>query len=1311
MGEEGETETGPCSGTGQTHHVAAVVGVMSPTSGRLSHSRAFCREQEQEQAGRAMAMRGAGARGGTREGRRTSHSSRPLMVLGKVFRLSVQKEGGKASFLLEHRNDRQQCLLFESGAVTALSAREVDLIRGLFRHQIDGYGCMGVLQLESENGALLHFLVLVTGCVSVGKIQDSEIFRITDTGFISLRGWPQDGDKILEVRRVLNSGTFYFSWTAAADRLPLDISLCAQRRVRTDVTDNRFFWNQTLHLHLQRFGIDCNKWLLKTMCGGVCISTVYVGSTQAKVCIFSRLSNERAGTRFNVRGVNDDGHVANFTETEQVIFSDQDVSSYVLVRGSVPLFWEQPGVNVGSHKIRMSRGSEISQPAFNRHIGLLKQRYGRQHLITLCGSKTGEANLTRLYKAHHRASAIAKDTPLTDFDYHHYCSRGRTENLRKLKDQISKSLNVFGFFTSVSGSVTHKQNGTFRVNCVDCLDRTNSVETFIGLEVLEQQLKSLNLTEKATTVSRFQETFKNMWTLNGDHVSRIYAGTGALEGKSKLKDSTLSVARTIQNNLLDSGKQEAIDFLLAGITLENEYADRMRSLLPRQYVCLQPEVLKCLCDRHLQFTTPNKVKLMIGTWNVNGGKHFNSIVFKRSDPLSDWLCINSGKNSAPNIMDLSHEDSLAGDCDDPAPDIYAIGFEEIVDLNASNIVAASTSNQMEWLVELQKTISRDTPYVLVTSVQLVGVCLFVFVRPRHAQNVKDVAMDQVKTGLGGATGNKGGVAVRFRFYASTMAFVCAHFAAGQHQVSDRNADFTEISKKMVFPMSRTLNSHDYVFWCGDFNYRIDLDNEYVRDLVMRQDWRTLLDSDQLLIQKNEGKVFDGYVEGQIAFPPTYKYDINSDDYDTSEKNRIPAYTDRILFRKNFTTNPSELLANLKLDASIHYQRAELKTSDHRPVRALIEAEVLKVDTARRDEVLREALEEFGPQDGTVVVTDSCGGIDGLSASVVSELLKALAAEAGPVILARFGEQSFNVIFSQGKYALRALPFDGRAFNDVAVNIRLKTPDWTDFMMHQIDSLCDSVIPLHDDEELVQAVEQELAHDVALGPEVDLKLILGADDDDLCGSGRSTPLPLTPCSDEMPNGPKVVPSRPPPPPAASVPQRPAPPVSVSPAADLPKPMRPAPPPPVKAPLMKQEALVAPSITKTAPSTDRESVASQDSRSSVDKEPEPLLDPFEVNPVDIANNGWAAQQTDVPISDRNIPSPLPPVLPPPPLPPAHDVDPGDFSQSAESEFDDSVYVPPPLVAPPPPPVPECGPRVPPPIPSRGGAAPSVPPRPRT
>ena len=45
--------------------------------------------------------------------------------------------------------------------------------------------------------------------------------------------------------------------------------------------------------------------------------------------------------RFCVRGVDDDGHVANFVETEQLVTLDKSCTSFVQIRGSVPLFWDQ----------------------------------------------------------------------------------------------------------------------------------------------------------------------------------------------------------------------------------------------------------------------------------------------------------------------------------------------------------------------------------------------------------------------------------------------------------------------------------------------------------------------------------------------------------------------------------------------------------------------------------------------------------------------------------------------------------------------------------------------------------------------------------------------------------------------------------------------------------------------------------------------------------------------------------------------------------------------------------------------------------
>jgi phosphatidylinositol-bisphosphatase len=157
-------------------------------------------------------------------------------------------------------------------------------------------GCLGVLQLNAGESTILY-LVMVTGAFSVGKIGDAEIFRITQTQFVPLQFQQPNEDRISEVRKVLNSGTFYFSWSSSQNPYSFDITLCAQRRRKTSEIDTRFFWNRMLHIHLLRYSVDCEFWLLRAMCGSVEIRTIYAGSKQARAMIISRLSCERAGTR------------------------------------------------------------------------------------------------------------------------------------------------------------------------------------------------------------------------------------------------------------------------------------------------------------------------------------------------------------------------------------------------------------------------------------------------------------------------------------------------------------------------------------------------------------------------------------------------------------------------------------------------------------------------------------------------------------------------------------------------------------------------------------------------------------------------------------------------------------------------------------------------------------------------------------------------------------------------------------------------------------------------------------------------------
>ena len=144
-----------------------------------------------------------------------------------------------------------------------------------------------------------------------------------------------------------------------------------------------------------------------------------------------------------------------------------------------------------------------------------------------------------------------------------------------------KSLFLYLFCCSLP--YFRSQSGVIRTNCMDCLDRTNCVQTLIGLKALSIQLQDLEVEKlKAGITSRFEETLKEIWQKNGDQCSIIYAGTGALEGKSKLKDASRSIARTLQNNLMDSAKQESFDLFLLGNGYFDDEFDKASRFLPPQ---------------------------------------------------------------------------------------------------------------------------------------------------------------------------------------------------------------------------------------------------------------------------------------------------------------------------------------------------------------------------------------------------------------------------------------------------------------------------------------------------------------------------------------------------------------------------------------------------------------------------------------------------------------------------------------------------------------------------------------------------------
>ncbi|KAG2374978.1 hypothetical protein C9374_010352 [Naegleria lovaniensis] len=132
------------------------------------------------------------------------------------------------------------------------------------------------------------------------------------------------------------------------------------------------------------------------------------------------------------------------------------------------------------------------------------------------------------------------------------------------------------------------------------------------------------------------------------------------------------------------------------------------------------------------------------------------------------------------------------------------------------------------------------------------------------------------------------------------------------------------------------DQHDYFFWFGDLNYRIDnLERSQVEEYVRDKQYKSLLDYDQLTVEKMSGRVFMGFKEGRINFPPTYKYDPGTLTFDTSEKRRVPSYTDRILWKGVKRDQVKQLCYMTHLNCLI---------SDHLPVSSVFETEVqMEVD--------------------------------------------------------------------------------------------------------------------------------------------------------------------------------------------------------------------------------------------------------------------------------------------------------------------------------------------------------------------------------
>ncbi|KAI3351631.1 hypothetical protein L3Q82_020466 [Scortum barcoo] len=344
------------------------------------------------------------------------------------------------------------------------------------------------------------------------------------------------------------------------------------------------------------------------------------------------------------------------------------------------------------------------------------------------------------------------------------------------------------------------------------------------------------------------------------------------------------------------------------------------------------QLLQLMKTRHSQLSDPDMVSVFVGTWNMGNRKCDDSLFHGGSHPprsLLSWVtCCGLGQTPDESIALLPH-------------DIYALGTQE------------NPQGEKEWTEHVKATLRSYThiDFKQVAVQSLWNMRLAVFVRPEHESRISHVNTASVRTGLGNTLGNKGAVGVSFLFNGTSFGFVNCHLTSGSDKVLRRNQNFVDILRLLSLG-EKQLGAFDislrftHLFWCGDLNYRLDLDVQDILKHVSKREFEELMCADQLTRERHKRKAFLNFKEEKITFPPTYRYERGSRDcylwqkYKTSGvRVNVPSWCDRILWKS---------YPEMHFVCTAYGCTDDIFTSDHSPVFATFQVGVTSQFISKTD---------------------------------------------------------------------------------------------------------------------------------------------------------------------------------------------------------------------------------------------------------------------------------------------------------------------------------------------------------------------------
>ncbi|KFD51848.1 hypothetical protein M513_07177 [Trichuris suis] len=357
------------------------------------------------------------------------------------------------------------------------------LIRGLF----------GIIRLVAG-----PYLIVISESELVGTIYEQKVFRITRTDLFQFSRSTahlselqvQDNLVFLEmVKTVLAFESFYYSPT-------YDLTHTLQRLNNTspefllmslhERADNRFLWNAHLLNDVflaaeteepkQPFPITYTDFALPVMLGYMSIREVDIADRKLKLALISRRSCQRAGVRFQTRGIDEEGNAANFIETEQIVEVDGFLFSFV--------------------------------QGIRYHLFSQFYTYGHQVIVSLLNKVGREKSIGDKFESILKEAGLA-DIKYFAIDFHEEC---KSMNWKRIGHVLDRLLPDIKRLRKGDKFELSNQIGLFRTNCMDCLDRTNVVQSLIGLRALEVQLQKFCVTNAQCMVYETMDDASEHWS-------------------------------------------------------------------------------------------------------------------------------------------------------------------------------------------------------------------------------------------------------------------------------------------------------------------------------------------------------------------------------------------------------------------------------------------------------------------------------------------------------------------------------------------------------------------------------------------------------------------------------------------------------------------------------------------------------------------------------------------------------------------------------------------------------------------------------